>query len=154
MPLAGLLPVIPTPFQDGAFDADSFERLLGHMLPGVDGYTLLGSTGEAPSLRVGQRMAIAEAALAMTPADKTVVVGVSHTCVEDSVALARHAQAAGASGVLCAAPYYFQNTPAGLERHLAKLDAALEVDLVLYDNPAATKTTPPAAYPSASAGSG
>ena len=48
--VVGLLPVIPTPFREGRFDADSFARLLEHMLPWLDGYTLLGSTGEAPSL--------------------------------------------------------------------------------------------------------
>ena len=33
MPVAGILPVIPTPFHDGRFDAVSLQRLLKHMLP-------------------------------------------------------------------------------------------------------------------------
>jgi 4-hydroxy-tetrahydrodipicolinate synthase len=41
---------------------------------------------------------------------------------------------------LCSAPYYFQNSPGGLLEYLGRLDEALEVDLVLYDNPVATKT--------------
>ena len=55
MAVRGILPVIPTPFADGRFDAASFERLLEHMLPDCDGYTLLGRTGEAPSLHEEQR---------------------------------------------------------------------------------------------------
>ena len=50
MAVKGVLPVIPTPLRDDRFDQASFQRLLAHMLPYVDGYTLLGSTGEAPSL--------------------------------------------------------------------------------------------------------
>ena len=42
MPIDGVLPVIPTPFRDGVFDRESFRRMLDHMLPSVDGYTLLG----------------------------------------------------------------------------------------------------------------
>jgi 4-hydroxy-tetrahydrodipicolinate synthase len=140
MAAQGILPVIPTPFRDGRFDAESFERLLEHMFPDVDGYTLLGSTGEAPSLTTEAREEIAAQAIAMTPSDKTVVVGVTHTSVAESIRLARHAQEHGAAAVLCASPFYFQNSSEGLRRFFAQLDAALEVDLVLYDNPAATKT--------------
>lgn len=141
MAVRGILPVIPTPFENGRFDTDSFERLLDHMLPGTDGYTLLGSTGEAPSLPIEQREEIAARALELTPDDKTVVVGVTHTSVADSIRLARHAQEHGAAAVLCASPYYFLNSSEGLRRFFAELDAALEVDLVLYDNPVSTKTT-------------
>jgi 4-hydroxy-tetrahydrodipicolinate synthase len=141
MAMRGILPVIPTPFSGGRFDAESFERLLDHMFPGCDGYTLLGSTGEAPSLTTEQREEIAAQALTLTPKDRTVVVGVTHTSVAESIRLARHAQEHGAAGVLCASPYYFQNSSEGLRRFFAELDRALEIDLVLYDNPAATKTT-------------
>ena len=140
MAVTGILPVIPTPFRDSRFDAVSFGRLLAHMLPHVDGYTLLGSTGEAPSLTLAARREITEAALAMTPRDKAVIVGVSSTCLEDTVSLARHAQDHGCAAVLCAAPYYFANTDDGILRFLAQLDAALNVDLCFYDNPQATKT--------------
>jgi 4-hydroxy-tetrahydrodipicolinate synthase len=140
MSVEGILPVIPTPFRDGRFDGDSFQRLLDHMLDAVDGYVLLGSTGEAPSMTRDERCAIAEFALDKTPPDKTVIVGITHTALAESVALAEHAQAHGAAGVLCAAPFYFLNTPEGILRYLAVIDEALEVDLVFYDNPPATKT--------------
>jgi 4-hydroxy-tetrahydrodipicolinate synthase len=140
MAVSGVLPVVPTPFYGGRFDRASFERMLDHSIHWLDGYTLLGSTGEAPSLTAAQRMAIAEQALELTPAGKDVVVGVSHTCLEESILLARHAQDHGARAVLCSVPYYFANSPDGVLAHLRELDAALEIDLVLYDNPVATKT--------------
>jgi 4-hydroxy-tetrahydrodipicolinate synthase len=146
MPVHGVLPVIPTPFRDGVFDRASFERFVEHLLPGVDGITLLGSTGEAPSMTIAQRLEIAEFALGLVPPGFQVVVGVSHTSAEESVALARHAQEHGAAGVLCSVPYYFANSADGVLRHLEPLDAALEVELVLYDNPVATKTTVPATW--------
>lgn len=138
--IEGLLPVVPTPFADGAFDAESFRRLIAHMDPHCHGYTLLGSTGEAPSLTMDERMAIVEAALDMTPESMRVVVGVSHTSASSSIELARHAAQRGAAAVLCSAPYYFTNTADGVLAFLRELDAAAETDIVLYDNPAATKT--------------
>jgi 4-hydroxy-tetrahydrodipicolinate synthase len=138
--IEGIIPVIPTPFRDGRFDRPSFERLLEHMHDGVDGFVLLGSTGEAPSLTIAEREAIAEVVLDLTDPGKTVVVGVTDTCLEDTVRLARHAQQHGARGVLCAAPFYFPNSGEGLLRYLAAVDAALEIELVFYDNPVATKT--------------
>jgi len=94
--VTGVLPVIPTPFSGGRFDRESFERWLDHAIASLDGYTLLGSTGEAPSLTVEERMEICELAIACTPADKAVVVGITHTSVDDAIRLARHAQAHGA----------------------------------------------------------
>jgi len=138
--IEGILPVIPTPFLDGRFDRPSFERLLEHMDAGVDGFVLLGSTGEAPSLTVAEREEIAAVVLGLTDPAKTVVVGVTDTCLEDSLRLARHAQEHGARGVLCASPFYFPNSDDGLRRWLAALDAALDIELVFYDNPVSTKT--------------
>lgn len=140
MAIEGILPVIPTPFRDGRFDPKSFQQMLDHMLPSVDGYTLLGSTGEAPSLSIDERIGIAELALEMTPRHKTVVVGVTSTSATDGRRLATHAQEHGAAGVLCAVPYYFTNSVGGIRRFLGELDEVLEIELVLYDNPAATKT--------------
>jgi 4-hydroxy-tetrahydrodipicolinate synthase len=140
MAIEGILPVIPTPFLGGNFDEASFQRMLDYMLPWVDGYTLLGSTGEAPSLSTLDRMRITEFALRVTPSNKTVVIGVTHTSLNDSIQLAVHAQEHGAAGVLCASPYYFANTAEGLRRYLAAVDRALAIELVLYDNPVSTGT--------------
>jgi 4-hydroxy-tetrahydrodipicolinate synthase len=144
MAVSGVLPVIPTPFLDGRFDAPSFQRFLDRMLEFVDGYTLLGSTGEAPSLSSDERRAIVELATKMTPPEKKVIVGVSHTSASESSELARHAEQCEAAGVLCSVPYYFANSRDGIRSYLEKIDAALTVDLVLYDNPVATKTNLPA----------
>jgi 4-hydroxy-tetrahydrodipicolinate synthase len=139
--IGDVLPVIPTPFRDGEFDPESFQALLDHMIDDVDGYTLLGSTGEAPSMTVAERMEVAEAAIGMTPSEKSVVVGVTSTSIADTIALSRHAESQNARAVLCAAPFYFRNTPDGILSFLREVDAAIDIDIVLYDNPMATKTT-------------
>jgi 4-hydroxy-tetrahydrodipicolinate synthase len=140
MSVKGVLPVVPTPFLDGRFDEPSFARLIEHMSPGVDGFVLLGSTGESPSMSTRERMEIAAAVLAMTPEEMRVVVGIGHTSADDAIELARHAQEHGAAAVLVPAPFYFPNQPEGILSFLERVDEILEIDLVLYDNPEATKT--------------
>lgn len=141
MAIKGTLPVLPTPFRDGHVDEASLERMLERTIPHVDGYTVLGSTGEAPSMTIQERMDAAETILRLTPADRIVVVGIAHTSVTDSVRLAQHAQKHGAKGVLLPAPFYFPNTPDGVFDFVRVVDAAIDIDLVLYDNPVTTKTT-------------
>ena len=74
------------------------------------------------------------------PRGNAVAVGLTDTCPADSIDLARHAQANGAAGALCAVPYYFPNTRDGIVGYLEQINAVLEIDLVLYDNPVSTKT--------------
>jgi 4-hydroxy-tetrahydrodipicolinate synthase len=138
-PIRGILPVVPTPFRDGRFDERSFAAMVERSAAYVDGYTVLGSTGEAPSMTVRERMEIAERMGAVVPDELTLVLGVTSTAVEDSVELARHAEAHGAAGVLCAAPFYYVAEPDGVLAYLERVDAAVERELVLYDNPGATK---------------
>jgi 4-hydroxy-tetrahydrodipicolinate synthase len=139
MSVVGVLPVIPTPFRDGRVDEPSLRAMIERMLPSVDGYTLAGSTGESPSMTLEERLSVIERALAFTPTDKTVIVGINHTCQADAIRLAQHAQGLGAAGVLCPAPFYYPIGHDGALRYLEGIDRALEIELVLYDNPVTTK---------------
>lgn len=138
--LGGTLPVLPTPFWDGEVDYASLGRLLEFVLTDCDGCTLLGSTGEAPSLTLAERATVAEFAMRNLPAGKQLVVGVAHTSARDALELARHAQSIGAAAVLVPAPYYFVNSVQGIRDFLHVLGAQLEIDMILYDNPYSTKT--------------
>lgn len=140
MPIRGTLPVIPTPFIDGVIDYPSLQRLLEFFLPVVDGYTLAGSTGEAPSLTLQERMDLLEFTMQHTPAGKTVVVGIAHTSVGSAIELAQHAEAHGAQGCLIPSPYYFFNTRDGVYEFIRQIDAHVGLDLVFYDNPYNSKT--------------
>ena len=56
VPLAGSLPVIPTPFYEGRIDYESLDRLLAFLQPHLEGYTIGGSTGESVSLTLEERI--------------------------------------------------------------------------------------------------
>ncbi len=138
--LHGTLPVIPTPFHNGKLDFDSLLRLFDFIFPEVDGYTLSGSTGESVSMSLEERMELMRFAAKHTPAGKRVVVGLTHTNLEECKALSKAAADLGLYAGLIPAPYYFSNSTGMVRGFIQALDRASDLELVFYDNPVSTKT--------------
>jgi 4-hydroxy-tetrahydrodipicolinate synthase len=138
--LSGSLPVIPTPFYNGRIDYDSLLRVFDHIFPELEGYTLCGSTGESVSLSCDERRELVEFAARNTPPGKTVVVGLTHTNLEEIVGLARHATKVGIRAGLIPCPYYFPNSFPMVLEFFRGVEAATDLEVVLYDNPVYTKT--------------
>ena len=140
MKLGGSLPVIPTPFYNGKIDFDSLLKLFEHLFPELDGCTLCGSTGEAVSLSLDERLELMKFVARNTPPGKTIVVGLTHTHLEEMGRLARCAEEQGLRGGLVPCPYYFPNSFPMVLKFFQALDGASNLPLVLYDNPLYTKT--------------
>jgi 4-hydroxy-tetrahydrodipicolinate synthase len=137
--LGGTLPVIPTPFFRGGIDYDSLLRLFDHIFPELDGCTLGGSTGEGVSLSLQERLQLMKFAVRHAPAGKHIVVGLTHTNLEESKVLARAAAKLGCYAGLIPAPYYFPSHVGMVREFLVALDEASDLNLVFYDNPIYTK---------------
>ena len=140
MKLAGSLPVIPTPFYQGKLDFDSLLKLFDHLFPELDGYTLCGSTGECASLSLDERLELMTFAAQNTPPDKTIVVGLTHTCLNEISQLACRAEELGIAAGLVPCPYYFPNSFPMILEFFRALDRSSDLGYVLYDNPLYTKT--------------
>jgi len=82
----------------------------GHWLlaNGCDGLAPLGTTGEANSLSLKQRMRIIETTLTKLPIERC-IIGAGSCALADAVQLAREAANAGAGGVLMLPPFYYKN---------------------------------------------
>ena len=138
--LRGSLPVIPTPFFKGKIDYDSLLKLFDHLFPHLEGCTLCGSTGEAVSLSLDERLELMQFAARNIPAGKSVVVGLTHTHLEEMILLSRRAEELGIQGGLVPCPFYFPNSFSMVLEFLKALDRGSGLSLVLYDNPLYTKT--------------
>jgi len=140
MKLCGSLPVIPTPFYQGKIDFDSLLRLFEHLFPELEGYTICGSTGESVSLSFEERVELMKFAVRNTPSEKTIVVGLTHTSLDEIIRLARIAEDLGIHAGLVPCPYYFPNSFPMVLSFFRALDQATNLALVIYDNPVYTKT--------------
>lgn len=104
--LAGVFPVIPTPFDvEGRPDEASLRRLVDYLMRcGVDGVTFPGVASEVGTLSLAERHTLTDIVLAEVAGRVPVIVGASSTQAATTVDVARRAIAHGASALMVAVP--------------------------------------------------
>jgi 4-hydroxy-tetrahydrodipicolinate synthase len=144
--LRGVIAAIATPVGDAGPDHARLIVLARHLLSsGCHGLNLLGTTGEATSFSVEQRMAVMSAvAQAKLPLER-MMVGTGAAALADAVRLSRHAAALGFAGILLLPPFYYKPvTDAGVlayVRRIIEATAERPVPVYLYNFPALSGIT-------------
>ena len=123
-------------------DHDAFIRHATALLEGgCDGLAVLGSTGEANSLTLDQRLALIETAAARLPPNR-LLIGTGACAVGDAIALTRASLDAGVFNVLVLPPFYYRPvTDDGVFAYFAGLIDAVGTDrlrVFLYNFPQLT----------------
>lgn len=122
------------------------DRLTAHVFwlfdRGCDGVALLGTTGEANSLSLKERLAVIDAAgAAAFPADK-IMTGVGCCAAGDTLELSRAAITAGYPNLLMLPPFFYKGvSEEGLFRSYATIIEKLNDDrarIIVYDFPQMT----------------
>jgi len=110
---AGLLAAILTPLAPAL--APDHERFLAHarwlLQNGCDGLNVLGTTGEAASFSVAQRLALMRAVAASDLPLEKLLVGTGASALADSVALTTAATELRFGGTLVIPPFYYKDVP-------------------------------------------
>ena len=113
--LHGVIAATPTPLKsDLAIDV---ERLIGHCRwllgdGGCDGINLLGTTGEATSFSVEQRLAAMRAVAGSGLPLERMMVGTGAAAFADAVTLTSAARELGFNGALLLPPFYYKGIEA------------------------------------------
>ena len=109
--MRGVYAAVLTPFTE-TLEPD-LERFVAHgkwlLANGCDGLAPLGTTGEANSLSVAQRLAMIEAASRGGLPMAHCVFGTGSCALADAVVLTRAAVQAGGGGALLLPPFYYKN---------------------------------------------
>lgn len=146
MDLTGVYPPMVTPTRDetGGVDVDVLETYTDYLLDGgVHGLFPCGSIGEFASLTREERRTVVETVA--DRADVPVLAGCGATALDDVVAHATDAAAAGADAAVVVTPYYLSAGPSGLEAFFRAVADAAPLPVVLYHIPRLTGRTLPAA---------
>ena len=138
--LAGVWSAVLTPvdedYEPDAARAVAYYRDL--LRDGIDGINLLGTTGEAMSFSVDQRLRLMEAVAASVPHDRT-MCGTGAASLADAVRLTRAAGELGFAAALIMPPFFFRDaTDDGILRFFDALlsrAGALHTTIVLYNFP-------------------
>ena len=133
----GIYPPIITVFkQDGAIDEQGQASHVDFLVSnGVHGLIPGGSTGEFIALTHEERKRVTEITVDAAAKRVPVYAHIGHYSTDLMIDLGKHAQKAGADGVMVITPYYLPRYPEEIARHYQSLAKAIDIPIMLYHNP-------------------
>jgi dihydrodipicolinate synthase/N-acetylneuraminate lyase len=139
-PVVGVMPACVTCFgPDGEID---YERTHEHadwlIDSGAHALIATGTCGEFSTLEISERKRLTDEFVKWVDGRVPVYFGVMHTSTRTAVELARHAEAAGASGVMSVSPYYSAPPERELLEYFRDIAQAVSIPLLVYNNPGAS----------------
>lgn len=134
----GTYSVMVTAFDKvGAVDLEAQARFTRWQIDsGIHGLIPLGSTGEFLSMTDEERHDVARCVIDAAAGRVPVLVGAGAERTEDVIRYAKDAQSLGADGVMIIPPFYSTPTPGELFQHYEKIASAIDIPIMLYNNPA------------------
>ncbi len=125
-----------TPFRNGVVDEDAFTRFVEWQLSeGTHGLVPVGTTGESPTLTHKEHKRVVELAVRTAAGRVPVIAGAGSNSTSEAVDFAKHAESAGASGLLVVTPYYNKPTQEGLYQHFKAVNDAIGIPIIIYNIP-------------------
>ena len=135
-PFGGSLPALVTPMREGAVDWDALGRLVEwQVAEGSSGLVPVGTTGESPTLTHEEHEGVVTAVVEAVAGRVPVIAGAGSNNTAEAIRLARHAESAGADGILVVTPYYNKPTQDGLVDHFEAVANACGLPMIIYNIP-------------------
>ena len=135
-----LLTAMVTPFNaDGSVNyaagADFADWLLAN---GSDGLVVEGSTGEAATMDMDEKIKFMQTIVARVNGSAKIVAGAGTNCTASTIDLVKKMEACGVDGVLVVGPYYNKPTQEGYYQHFAAVAKATKLPIIVYNVPGRT----------------
>lgn len=135
-----LLTAMVTPFNaDGSINyaagADFADWLLAN---GSDGLVVEGSTGEAATMDMDEKIKFMQTIVARVNGRAKIVAGAGTNCTASTIDLVKKIEACGVDGVLVVGPYYNKPTQEGYYQHFAAVAKATKLPIIVYNVPGRT----------------
>tara|TARA_B100001248_G_scaffold261882_1_gene254779 strand:- start:2721 stop:3605 length:885 start_codon:yes stop_codon:yes gene_type:complete len=125
-----------TPFKDNLLDEENYIKLINfHIENGTNGLVPAGTTGESPTLNHNEHQKVIEICIKESGGKIPVIAGTGSNSTEEAVSLTKHAEKAGANGVLVVTPYYNKPTQEGLYQHYKAINDNTNLPIIIYNIP-------------------
>jgi 4-hydroxy-tetrahydrodipicolinate synthase len=132
----GSYTALVTPFAEGAVDYAALRALVDWQIDsGTHGLVPVGTTGESPTLSHEEHRVVVETVIRQAAGRVPVIAGAGSNNTREAVELCRHAEQAGADGVLVVTPYYNKPNQEGLYRHFKAVSEAIAIPVIVYNIP-------------------
>tara|TARA_B100000700_G_scaffold134529_1_gene150294 strand:- start:2 stop:883 length:882 start_codon:yes stop_codon:yes gene_type:complete len=125
-----------TPFKNNKLDEENYIKLINfHVENGTNGLVPAGTTGESPTLSHDEHQKVIELCIKESKGRIPVIAGTGSNSTEEAVSLTKHAEKAGADGVLVVTPYYNKPTQEGLYQHYKAINDNTSLPIIIYNIP-------------------
>lgn len=132
----GSITALVTPFADGRVDEGALRALIDWQIEeGSSGLVPCGTTGESPTLTHAEHKQVVEITVKTVGGRIPVIAGAGSNSTAEAIDFVRHAQEAGADGLLVVSPYYNKPTQEGIYQHFKAIDAEAEIPIIVYNIP-------------------
>lgn len=138
--LKGIVVAMVTPFNDDeSLDEEGLRTVVRFLVGrGVHGLFPAGSQGEFYALTVDERRRVLEITIEAAGGQAFVLAHVGAVTTREAVALARHAEAAGADALSAITPFFVEPSPEELYCYYVELALAVSLPVLAYNNPGRT----------------
>ena len=139
--LTGSIVALVTPmFEDGSVDYPTLRKLIDwHVAEGTDCVSVVGTTGESPTVNVQEHQEIIRVAVEQAKGRVPILAGCGANSTAEAIELARFANQVGADCQLQVVPYYNKPTQEGQYQHFKAIAEAVgDLPMVLYNVPGRT----------------
>lgn len=138
-PFRGIGTALITPMRDGKPDHAAMRHLVEQQIAGgVSALIVMGTTGEAVTLRRSERAAVLATVQEAAGGRVPIIVGTGAPDTRDAITNAGYARAHGADGILVVTPYYNKGTAEGIVEHYLAIAEAAKLPTILYNVPSRT----------------
>jgi len=139
MTLRGVFTALITPMAGEAIDFKGLsDNVADQLLGGVDGLVVLGSTGECSTVLLPERAPIIKTVVNAAKGAVPIAVGIGDSSTLLTREKALQAEDCGADLLLLCMPSYVKPTQEGLIRHVEAVAEAVNLPIILYNQPGRT----------------
>ena len=132
----GSIVALITPFKNNVMDQDKYISLINyHIKNGTKGVVPAGTTGESPTLNHEEHKKVIEIAVKECKGKIPVIAGTGSNSTAEAIELSKHAEKAGANGLLIVTPYYNKPTQEGLYQHYKAINDKCGIPIIIYNIP-------------------
>ena len=137
-PFKGIFPAALTMFdKDNNLDEEGTSRHWDWLIrQGVAGLVITGTSGEFIALEKEERLRLFRLAKDVTAGRVPLIYGSGHYSTKLTIEMSQVAQDLGAAAVIVILPYFQRPPKAAVTRHFREVRAALDIPIMLYNNPA------------------
>ncbi|HIV19004.1 MAG TPA: 4-hydroxy-tetrahydrodipicolinate synthase [Candidatus Merdivicinus intestinigallinarum] len=138
---AGIAILTPM-FPDGSINWEEFGRLIDWQIDNsTDALIVCGTTGESPTLSVGEKVQLFRYAVERVNGRVPVIAGTGSNDTQKAIELSKEAKNAGADALLLVTPYYNKTSQRGLVAHYNAIADAVDLPQIVYHIPSRTGVT-------------